>query len=163
MKFLAITLLWCWNGAALGGGGGMSSMQGFNWPRPGDCQKEESLFGEHCGNPGYERRHFFNRTTKKCVKFIPEKCGPFDVGNNFKTRKDCMMNCMSKSPCLRPRWGKENGTVKGYTYFPDGDRCYSTKYGKKVQFMPERNKFKTEEECINGCAPVLLPKSWRVN
>uniref|UniRef100_B5M7A7 Kunitz-type serine protease inhibitor n=1 Tax=Amblyomma americanum TaxID=6943 RepID=B5M7A7_AMBAM len=164
MKFLAIALLWCWSGAALGVGGGIFSTQEFNWPRNfsrQDCEQKESLVGKHCGNPFHERRYFYNRTTKKCVLFIPEQCGDnYDVGNNFAKRHDCMKTCMEGSPCLKPRKGRENGTVKGYTYYASVDFCFKVKYMKK-QFSPAKNRFETEKDCYDECAPEIVPKNWQ--
>uniref|UniRef100_A0A023FTM2 Putative kunitz-type serine protease inhibitor n=1 Tax=Amblyomma cajennense TaxID=34607 RepID=A0A023FTM2_AMBCJ len=164
MKLIVIILLSCWSGAALGVGGEFFSTPTTNWPRkfsPEDCTKEESLVGRYCGNPFHERRHFYNRTTKKCVLFIPEKCGKYDVGNNFAKRKDCMTTCMKKSPCLNPKNGRANGTVEGYTYDASDDFCYRTKYSSKTKFWPEKNRFTTEKACYDECAPEIVPKSWQ--
>uniref|UniRef100_A0A023FEG0 Putative kunitz-type serine protease inhibitor n=1 Tax=Amblyomma cajennense TaxID=34607 RepID=A0A023FEG0_AMBCJ len=149
--------------AALEVGGGFFSTP-TNSPRnfsSEDCTKEENLFGRHCGSPFHERRHFYNRTAEKCVTFIPEKCGNYNVGNNFAKRKDCMETCMKTSPCLKTRWGKTNGTFKGYSYYADKDICVRTKYKSKAKFWPKENRFETQNECYDECAPALLPASWK--
>uniref|UniRef100_A0A023FXQ2 Putative kunitz domain protein n=1 Tax=Amblyomma parvum TaxID=251391 RepID=A0A023FXQ2_AMBPA len=159
MKFAALVFLWFWNGAVLEVGGGRASVEPFNWPRsPEVCNREASLVGKFC-NPFHERRYFYNRTISRCVLFIPERCDADpDEGNNFGTRKDCMETCMKSSPCLKPRWGTENGTVDGYTYYPNRDFCFPTNYKSKRRFWPERNKFLTEKECYDNCAPERVPK-----
>uniref|UniRef100_B5M726 Alpha-1-microglobulin/bikunin n=1 Tax=Amblyomma americanum TaxID=6943 RepID=B5M726_AMBAM len=163
MKFLAIALLWCWGGAVLEVGGEVVSTEAPNWPRiysPDDCKTEERLVGKYC-NPYHERRYFFNRTTEKCVLFIPENCKEDpDRGNNFPNRKVCMETCMERSPCLKSRWGNTNGTVDGYTYYAKSDLCAKVKYKKAAKFWPAANKFHTEKQCYDACAPEIVPNGW---
>uniref|UniRef100_A0A023FRG4 Putative kunitz-type serine protease inhibitor n=1 Tax=Amblyomma cajennense TaxID=34607 RepID=A0A023FRG4_AMBCJ len=157
MKYLVIILLSCWSGAVLGVGGGFFSTP-TNWPRnfsSEDCKQEEKLVGRYCGDPFYERRYFYNRTEKRCVLFIPVKCGDYDVGNNFAKRKDCMKTCMKGSPCRKTKMSNENGTIERYTYHPGFDMCISGKYKKKAQLWPAGNIFETAKKCQEECAPEL--------
>uniref|UniRef100_A0A023G0X6 Putative monolaris n=1 Tax=Amblyomma parvum TaxID=251391 RepID=A0A023G0X6_AMBPA len=163
MKFLALVFLWLSYGAVLRGGHGSVSTQTSNWPRiysPNDCNGEVRLVGKHCGHPALQWRYFYNRTTQKCVLFIPEKCdNNFDQGNNFPNREVCMKMCMKKSPCLKPKKGKANGTIEGYTYYASVDHCYSTKYGRRAKFGAAENRFPTEKACYDECAPEIVPKN----
>uniref|UniRef100_A0A023G9V7 Putative tick kunitz 1 n=1 Tax=Amblyomma triste TaxID=251400 RepID=A0A023G9V7_AMBTT len=158
MNFLSVVAVWCLNGVVSRDETGMvqaaeSNLQPQSTIAP-ECYLPPNLNGRYNGILYAERRIFYNATKQQCVMFVPKKTGN-TTGNNFVRRKDCFEACIPESPCLKPRKGKFNGTIKGYTYYADSDYCAKAKYGKSAQFWPEYNRFHSSDECYNKCAPEL--------
>uniref|UniRef100_A0A023FT85 Putative kunitz domain protein n=1 Tax=Amblyomma cajennense TaxID=34607 RepID=A0A023FT85_AMBCJ len=155
MKFLVIILLSCWSGSASGGDGAMMTRSAPNWPPLKDCKLAPNLEGEHCGYPFLQRRYYFNQTEKKCVLFIPTKCGDkYNQGNNFGKRKGCIRKCIRNSPCLKETWRNDSGPLEGFAYYPPLDICIDIKYQVGAELWPKNNIFPSAEDCQETCAPA---------
>uniref|UniRef100_G3MQ29 BPTI/Kunitz inhibitor domain-containing protein n=1 Tax=Amblyomma maculatum TaxID=34609 RepID=G3MQ29_AMBMU len=157
MKFLSAVLLWCLNGIAHRGGDQFVNAEPPKSKLSGlaenVCEMEKNLNGIHCGRPFFERRAYYDKTNNTCVLFVPLRCGD-TKGNNFASRQDCFKTCIPNSPCLKERPGIKNGT-KGYTYAPKFGVCASVYYGEKAKYWPLYNRFRTEKECRQKCAPEV--------
>uniref|UniRef100_A0A023FQD6 Putative kunitz-type serine protease inhibitor n=1 Tax=Amblyomma cajennense TaxID=34607 RepID=A0A023FQD6_AMBCJ len=154
MKFLAIILLSCWSGAALGSGA-MTGSSTFNWPLRYDCNKKPDFSAKQCGRDVYERRYYYDSDKNKCILFVRQHCNDdATYGKFFEKRKRCMRTCMPEgSLCLKFRKGQTNGTFKGYSYDAHSDICYPARYKSEPKFWPRKNIFRTEQECYDECAP----------
>uniref|UniRef100_A0A023G9T8 Putative kunitz-type serine protease inhibitor n=1 Tax=Amblyomma triste TaxID=251400 RepID=A0A023G9T8_AMBTT len=156
MNFLSVVLVWCLNGMVSRDETGVVQAEEPN-SRPqrtaaNVCELPPNLKGNHNGILVVERRVYYRKNDNKCVMFLVKEKGDTS-GNNFVNRKDCYEACIPKSPCLKPKKGKEKGTIKGYTYYPGSDTCAKTKYNKKAKFGHKYNRFNSSEECRKWCAP----------
>uniref|UniRef100_A0A023G9R0 Putative kunitz-type serine protease inhibitor n=1 Tax=Amblyomma triste TaxID=251400 RepID=A0A023G9R0_AMBTT len=158
MNFYFVVLVWCLNGVVFEDESGVvqaaESNSGPQRTSTDVCQLPPNYKGKHNGVITVERRVVYRKTDNKCVRFIVKKKGDTS-GNNFLLRKDCYKTCIPKSACLKPRKGKQNGTIKGYTYLPKYDFCVKMRFGTKAEFGPEHNRFNTSDECQHWCAPEI--------
>uniref|UniRef100_A0A023FTE6 Putative kunitz domain protein n=1 Tax=Amblyomma cajennense TaxID=34607 RepID=A0A023FTE6_AMBCJ len=155
MKFLAIILLSCWSGPALGSGGAMIEQRTFNWPLRPDCFRQPDHSAKSCGRQVFERRFYYDTNKQKCTLFIRPKCDDDEkYGKFFKRRRPCIKKCMQKSPCLKKTWKNDTGSLDGFAYYPPLDLCTSIKYEKSAKLWPSNNIFSTAEECQTNCAPA---------